>query len=136
MEEKKRKTLQSVYRSACNNYLEAFAEKHGFDMRDCEWVSDEPGGVASVGDYFIDMQTLKDDIDLDAPEEEFLKWYDYTNECAILSMPDRCNFRSWLKGCPRYSEETFVRIRQLRKDVEFAKDALMLAIEEEKGRLF
>ena len=134
MEEKKRKTLQSVYRAACDNYLHAFAKKHGFDTRDCSWVSDEPGGVASVGDYYIDMQTLKDDIDMDAPEEEFIKWYDYTSECAWLDLPDRCNFRSWVKGCPRYSEETFGRIRALRKNVESAQEMLRKAIEEEKNK--
>lgn len=134
MEEKRRKTMQQLYNTACNNYLEAFAEKHDFDMRDCGWVSDEPGGIATVGDYFVDMQTLKDDIDMDATEKEFLKWYDYTMSCSETELAS-CNFRSWLKGCPRYSDATFEKLRRLKSEVEEARQRLMLAIAEEMDNL-
>lgn len=135
MDEKRRKTLQTMYRNACNNYLEAFAEKHGFGMEDCEWVCDDPGGIATVGDYYVGMQTLTDDIDLDAPEAEFLRWYDYDLSCTELGLPS-CNFRSWLAGCPRHSDDTFSRLRTLRQEVDDARIRLETAIEEEKQKLF
>ena len=135
MEEKKRKTLQTMYRNACNNYLEAFAEKHDFDVRDCDWVGNEPGGIATVGDYYVDMQTIIHDIDSDAPEEEFVKWYDYQMSCAEAELTS-CNFQSWLRGCPRHPDETFERLSRLRKEVEEARQRLVLAVEEEKNRMF
>lgn len=134
MDEKKKKTLQTLYRTACNNYLEAFAEKHGFDMGYCDWVGDEPGGVASVGDYFVDMQAIRDDIDMDAPEEEFLKWYDYTLDCHDFNL-QQCNFRSWVRGCPRHDVESLDRLRRLREEVNEAQRVLTLAIEEEKLKM-
>lgn len=134
MEEKKRKTLRSVYNSACNNYLEAFAKKHGFDMSDCGWVADDPGGVATLGDYYTDMATIITDIDMNAAEEEWLKWYDYSAECHELNLPV-CNFNSWLMGCPRHSKETIERLHTLRKEVQDAEIRLRQAIEEEKNKL-
>ena len=135
MEGKKRKTLQTMYRNACNNYLEAFAKKHDFDVRDCDWVGNEPGGIATVGDYYVDMQTIIHDIDSDAPEEEFVKWYDYQMSCAEAELTS-CNFQSWLRGCPRHPDETFERLSRLRKEVEDARQRLVLAVEEEKNRMF
>ena len=136
MDEKKKKTLQSVYKTACDNYLEAFAEKHGFDPSDCEWVANQPGGVAMVGDYYVDMQTILTDIDKDAPEEAWLGWYDYQLEVQMLELPKQCNFRSWIHGCPRYSEETLARFRALHNEVERAKRRLMEAVEQEKKKPF
>lgn len=136
MEEQKRKDLKEAYRKACDAYLEAFAEKHGFCYEDCDWVGRDPGGCASVGDYFVDMQTIIADIELNAPEDEWIRWYDYSLECSELELPCSCNFESWLRGCPRYSQRTFDRIRSLRKNVENAKAFLEKAVEEEKQNLF
>ena len=124
-----------MYNTACNNYLEAFAEKHGFDMSDCGWIADDPGGVATIGDYFADMSTITADIDMNAHEEEWIRWYDYCLVCNELELPV-CNFNSWLMGCPRHSKETIDRLRALRKNVTDAEKLLRQAIEEEKNRLF
>lgn len=127
--------LKKNYNDACNAYLKAFAEKHGLDMSDCGWVAEEPGGIASIGDYFVDMPTIITDIDMEAPEEEFWKWYEYTAEVDLLELPDNCNYKAWLRGCPRYSEEAFERIRALRNKVDEAKRILKEAIEAESGSL-
>lgn len=124
-----------MYNTACNNYLEAFAEKHGFDMSDCGWIADDPGGVATLGDYFADMPTIIADIDMNANEEEWIRWSDYCLVCNELELPV-CNFNSWLMGCPRHSKETIDRLRALRKNVTDAEKLLRQAIEEEKNRLF
>ena len=135
MENEERKQLKEAYRKACDAYLMAFADKHGFVYEDCDWVGGDPGGCASAGDYFVDMQTIVADIDMDAPEDQWIQWYDYTLECLELGLPSKCNFESWLRGCPRYSERTFNRMRSLRKNVENAKALLEKAIEEEKQNL-
>lgn len=82
------------FTKACNDYLHAFCDKHDFYYEDCWWVSDQPGTIAMVGDYFVSMDTILVDINNDAPEEEFLKWYDYSLTCD----DDYCmNFSTWLK---------------------------------------
>ena len=118
---------QEFYELGCDAYLQQFCNKHCYQYeRDC-WVGNDVGGVASIGDYFVDMQTLRTDIDEDAPEEEFIKWYDYcvaANEFG-LTMP---NFHSWIHGCQRTSEETFERFRAMRNE-------LFELVEEEKKRI-
>lgn len=120
--------LSSAYREACNNYLSAFADKHGFDMVDCAWVSDEPGGVAIIGDYYSNMADIVTDIDKNAPVKEWFAWYNYTLECNDLGMPNVCNYQSWLRGCPRYSEEKLEEIRSLKRKLEMSRKILEIAI--------
>lgn len=121
----KNKTLKSNYEKAVNDYLRAFCDKHDFDYEDAKesWVGGDVGGIVCCADYFIDMQTIIDDIHMDAPEEEFIKWYDYHLELSTLGMTAP-NFRSWLRGCPRKSDDEIQAIRDAQKRVEDAKEML------------
>lgn len=122
-------SLQSDYRKACNAYLEEFANKHGFSMHDCAWIADEPGGIASIGDYFVNMQEIITDIDTDAHPDEWLAYYDYSMECHQLGLTC-CNYQSWLKGCPTHSIEMMTRLRELKQDVAKAEEIFRNAVKE------
>ena len=113
----------------CNEYLRLFCEKHDFDYEEAKesWVANCVGDVTCVGDIFVGMQTIITDIEMDAPEEEFIKWYDY-NLVAHEFGFNTPNFESWLKGCPRVSEETFKKLQGLKNDLDNA-------ILEEQARL-
>ena len=113
----------------CNEYLRLFCEKHDFDYEEAKdsWVANCVGDVTCVGDIFVGMQTIIADIEMDAPEEEFLKWYGYNlvaNEFGFTTP----NFDHWLRGCPRVPQESFDKLEALKKDLEDA-------IKEEKRRL-
>ena len=41
-----REELRLNYNAACNAYLAAFCEKHGYDYEPDAWVGDDPGGIA------------------------------------------------------------------------------------------
>jgi len=115
--------IKKQHKMACDAYLRAFCEKHGYDIEDARWVADRPGEIAEVCDYFVDMTTIIDDIDLDAPEEEFLKWYDYTLELGMMGKKGLPNFRSWVRGCPRCREQDIAKLRvsyQNKIDAEIA----------------
>lgn len=117
------KQTSLLYRQACTQYLALFCDKHGYDLRDAEWVAGEPGDIATIGDYYVDMRTIIDDLEMDAPEEEFIRWYDYrldTHELGITSP----NFRSWVKGCPRIPEERLQRLRDLRGALKSEIDSI------------
>ena len=113
----------------CNEYLRLFCEKHDFDYEEAKesWVANCVGDVTCVGDIFVGMQTIITDIEMDAPEDEFIKWYDYNlvaNEFGFTTP----NFESWLRGCPRVPQESFDKLEALKKDLDDA-------IKEEKARL-
>lgn len=105
----------------CNEYLRLFCEKHDYDYEEAKesWVANCVGDVTCVGDIFVGMQTIITDIEMDAPEEEFVKWYDY-NLVAHEFGFNTPNFESWLKGCPRVSEETFKKLQGLKNDLDDA----------------
>ena len=105
----------------CNEYLRLFCEKHDFDYEEAKesWVANCVGDVTCVGDIFVGMQTIIADIEMDAPEEEFIKWYDY-NLVAHEFGFNTPNFESWLRGCPRVSEETFKKLQGLKNDLDNA----------------
>lgn len=49
-----RELLRKNYEDACNAYLRAFCQKHGYDEDDAvnSWAAGDVGGIASVGDEF------------------------------------------------------------------------------------
>lgn len=109
---------RAMYNLGCIEYLRLFCEKHGFDYEDTKdsWVGNEVGGVACVGDYFADMGVIIADIEMDAPEHEFMEWYDYCLNANEFGL-DTPNFKSWVKGCPRTSKETFEHFRKLKQNL-------------------
>jgi hypothetical protein len=113
----------------CNEYLRLFCEKHDFDYEEAKdsWVANCVGDVTCVGDIFVGMQTIIADIEMDAPEEEFIKWYDYNLVAHEFGFTTP-NFDHWLRGCPRVSDEAFKKLQGLKNDLD---DAIL----EEQARL-
>jgi hypothetical protein len=116
--------LKSSFDKACNEYLKSFCKKHGYDYDPYCWAGNDVGGVAEVADCYVGMDDIRADMDTDAPEDEFLKWYDYCFELGLLGVESTPNFRNWLKGCPRKSEAEMEELRQAHQRVEDAKRIL------------
>ena len=114
-----------LYEEGCNLYLHLFCEKHGFNVEhpDTYWVANDIGGVAFIGDYFVDMDTMRYDIDHDIAEDQWIRWYDYSFECSALRLKSP-NFQSWLKGCPTYSQEQLDEVKRLRNNIHEAQHML------------
>ena len=105
-----REELRLSYNAVCNAYLAAFCEKHGYDYEPDAGVGDDPGGIAEVGDLFVSMADILTDIDRDAPEEEYVKYYDYCLRVGSIANGElqTPNYDSWLRGCPRMDEEQII----------------------------
>ena len=110
-----KETAREYFVKGCNEYLRLFCEKHDYDYEEAKdsWVANCVGDVTCVGDIFVGMQTIITDIEMDAPEEEFIKWYDYNLVVHEFGFTTP-NFESWLRGCPRVSEETFKKLQGLK----------------------
>ena len=113
----------------CNEYLRLFCEKHDFDYEEAKdsWVGGSIGEITMCGDYYVAMPTIITDIEMDAPEDEFIKWYDYNLVAHEFGFTTP-NFESWLRGCPRVSEEAFKKLQGLKNDLDDA-------IKEEQAQL-
>jgi len=116
--------LKTKYAIACDAYLREFCKKHGYDYSDAYWVGDQTGGIADINEIFVSMQTIIDDIELDAPEDELTKWYDYCVEMSFLGAETTPNFSSWVKGCPRKTKEQIEAMKESKKKIEELKDML------------
>lgn len=126
-----REELRLNYNEACNAYLLAFCEKHGYDYEPDAWVGSDPGGIAEVGDMFVAMSDIITDIDRDAPEEEYVKYYDYCLRVGSIAGGELKppNYDSWLRGCPRMDEEQIARLEKLQRDIRDAELHLRVEIE-------
>ena len=114
-----REELRLNYNAVCNAYLAAFCEKHGYDYEPDAWAGNDPGGIAEVGDLFVSMADILTDIDLDAPEDEYVKYYDHCMRVGSIAdgKLETPNYDSWLRGCPRMDEEQIARLEELNRDV-------------------
>ena len=61
------------------------------------------------------MSDILTDIDLDAPEDEYVKYYDYCLRVHSIANGELMvpNYDSWLRGCPRMDEEQIKRLEEL-----------------------
>ena len=63
----------------------------------------------------------------DVTQQQYMEWQDYIFDAAEFGF-DTPNLRSFVRGCPRTSAETFKHLREI-------KAMLNEAIEEEKKRV-
>jgi len=115
---KKMNNLKQSYESACNAYLKAFCLKHDFDYEPDCWVGKYVGTICQIADYFVDMTTIRTDIDMDAKEDEFIKWYDYSLRVGTLGCTGIPNFENWLRRCPIRSEDEILAMEATRRKIE------------------
>ena len=95
--------LRKNYNDACEAYMKAFCQKHGYDYEEADHNWDI--NYVEVGDLYIGIEDIRTDIDEDSPEDEITKWYDC---CFRLQCIDKKiatpSFHNWLLGS-RKSEE-------------------------------
>lgn len=116
--------LKKDYDAACEAYLKAFAEKHDYEYDPDSWVGSDAGTIACVSELFVDMVTIRTDIDRDAPEDEFIQWYDYCLRLGMLNCKGIPNFDSWLRKCPIRSEDEILDMEKRREYIEGLKKEL------------
>ena len=101
-----------IYEDAINEIIKAFKEKQGLDTYEGYWIGNQIGEVYDFGDTMtFDFRDILIDLKEDAPKDEIFKWRDYMmriwsiNHMAGSMLLKDNNYRSWLKGCPRLTEE-------------------------------
>lgn len=100
------------YEDAVSAIIEEFKKKQGIDSNEGYWIGNQIGEVYDFGDTMtFDFHDILTDIKSNAQKEEIFKWRNYTlriwsiNNMAGGILLQEMNYRSWLKGCPRLTEE-------------------------------
>lgn len=115
--------LQLNYENACNAYLENFCSRHEFDLDDASWVGKRVGGVADCSEIYVDMETIRVDVDTQCDPDEFFKWYEYSVRAGMLGVVTP-NFDSWLRKCPVRTEEELAEMEVTRGKIEELEEQL------------
>lgn len=125
--------LDKQWEVICNAYLKAFCKKHEYSYEPDMWVGSDPGTIANVCDMFVSMDDIRYDIDHDIPEGIFAEWYWKGIDVYELTGEHYMNYPSYCKGAPDvWTEERMESIRESKKHIQEAKDALRREIENVK----
>jgi hypothetical protein len=117
--------LKHQWNDLCNIYLEAFCNKHGYEVDEDCWVADDPGTIAMISDMFVSMDNIRYDVDNNIPEETYEEWYWKSLEVYELTEQNYMNYESFCKGAPDiWTDERLKSIKEAKFRVEEAKKAL------------
>ena len=124
----KTKQLRTAYEKACNDYLSELLKMWELDSHYGYWIGDEVGGVYDYdGGFSINMDDIIYCVLADVTREQYIEWQEYICDAAEFGF-DTPNLRSFVRGCPRTSAETFKHLREI-------KAKLNDAIQDEKERV-
>ena len=131
MDKDKIKQLNKAYEKACNDILKAFAEKYEVQVDEQDWVAGDVGGIVGLcqSEYFLNFEDLLYMLNNNIPFDEFLKWWDYCAEVGVLGLKGM-NFKSWIKGAPRYKREQLDRLQALHKEIDELTEETIKDLEE------
>ena len=87
--------LELEYKDLVMSYIREFEDKHTitFDF----FVGKNVGQIAMFGDYYIDFDDIRLDIDKNVNESLFFEWYDITVSRALEEKPT-VNYESYVMG--------------------------------------
>ena len=120
--------IKERYEFAVNSYLLELLNM--WELAACYgyWIGDDVGGVYDYGGMFtINMGDIIYCVEHDVTYEQYMELQEYVCDAAEFGF-DMPNLRSWMMGCPRTDEETFKKLREMKKGLE-------KAIEIEKERI-
>lgn len=117
-------TLKKNFELTANGYVKMLCKKWHLEESYGFWVNNEVGDLWCYGDnYAISYETIRIIINQDIKFSDYIEWHDYC-EWATQYNQTSPNFKSWLNGCPRLSEDTQKKLIELKAEFEKAcKDA-------------
>ena len=124
-----KRQLKEQWGKACEGYLCELLRMWELDAHYGYWISDEVGGVYDYGDgmFTIGIDDMIYCVDCDVTREQYVEWQEYICDASEFGFATP-NLRSWMKGCPRTSAETFKHLREI-------KAMLNDYVQEEKERV-
>ena len=124
-----KRQLKEQWRQAVRGYQLALLNMWELDAHYGYWIGGEEGSVYDYGDgtFTIGIDDMIYCVDCDVTREQYIEWQEYICDASEFGF-DTPNLRSWIRGCPRTSKETFYTLRMLKQNFQDA-------VEEEKNRI-
>ena len=124
-----KRQLKEQWEKSCNGYLCELLRMWELDAYYCYWIGEEVGGVLDYGSgmFTISMDDIIYCVENDVTQQQYMEWQEYICDASEFGF-DTPNLRSFVRGCPRTSAETFKHLREI-------KAMLNDAVEEEKERV-
>ena len=124
-----KRQLKEQWRQAVRGYQTALLNMWELDAHYGYWIGGEEGSVYDYGDgmFTIGIDDMIYCVDCDVTREQYQEWQEYICDAAEFGF-DTPNLRSFVRGCPRTSAETFKHLREI-------KAMLDDAIRDEKERV-
>lgn len=124
-----KRQLKEQWQQACNGFLVELLRMWELDGHYGYWIGDETGGVYDYGDGMltINMDDIIYCVLADVTREQYMEWQEYICDASEFGFATP-NLRSFVRGCPRTSAETFKHLREI-------KATLNDAIRDEKERM-
>ena len=74
--------LNFNYINACNDYVQAFVKKQGYEFT--EWVANDVGGIAVfIEQYFLNLSDIIYDIEHNCRKGLIFEWQDFNTDRAM-----------------------------------------------------
>lgn len=123
-----KRQLKEQWEQSCNGFLVELLRMWELDGYYGYWIGNEVGGVYDYGgDMCIGMGDIIYCVLNDVTREKYIEWQEYNCDAAEFGF-DTPNLRSFVRGCPRTSAETFKHLHEM-------KAMLNDAIRDEKERV-
>lgn len=90
-----KKDLLKRYERICQEYVDEFCKKQGFDF--IGWTAGQIGGVANCSNYYFHFQSIRWDIDSDRPKGLIVEWYNHVLRHGIEGAIDYFRYTKMLK---------------------------------------
>lgn len=118
VKEEVKSRLKAEYEQSCDGYLRELLRMWDLDSYYGYWIGDEVGGVYDYADGSIDigMADIIYCVENDVTREQFDEWSEYICDASEFGF-ETPNLRSWMHGCPRTPEETFERLRKMKREL-------------------
>lgn len=110
-----KRQLKKEWRQACNGFLVELLRMWELDAHYGYWIGNKTGSVYDYGDgmFTIGMDDIILCVECDVTREQYIEWQEYICGATEFGF-DTPDLRSWLRGCPRTSAETFKYLRKIK----------------------
>lgn len=114
-------TIEKLHAQLVNTtdaYVLKLCEMWDIDHDYCEWVGNDCTGILCINeDLFLNWSDVVLCVEKELSYNMVYDWQTYCAQAAEYGFTTP-NLNSWSLGCPRVSEETFERIKTLKKAIQ------------------